>query len=81
MNWHKIDYNEILPKYRDNPPYNKMVLICYIDDPNVYLGYLDCCYRWHVLKGIYTGGVKHDLQELTCFPDAWADFPKNPFMK
>lgn len=67
---------------KEKPAFNKVVLISFGEDKNVYIGFYTNGGGWRVLNGLYAGITNYDLPvELTqglCYPLYWAHFPDVP---
>ena len=59
------------------PPYNKIVLLFFGEDKNVYFGYYTN-EGWIYLQGCYVGCEKCDVKALMCSPVYWAYLPNVP---
>lgn len=60
------------------PPFNKIVMLSFCEDKNVYFGFYTNGGTWRVLNGCYVGAEKYDVTPLMCMPDSWAYLPQVP---
>lgn len=59
------------------PPFNKIVLIAFGEDKNVYIGFYTNGNGWRCLTGLYAG-ISGNINENLCIPLYWAYLPDVP---
>ena len=60
------------------PPFNKIVLLFFGEDKNVYFGFYTNGGGWRVLNGCYAAYEKYDVKAFKCAPVYWAYLPDVP---
>lgn len=62
---------------KEKPPFNKVVLIAFGEDKNVYIGFYTNGDGWRILTGL-EAGISGNITENLCFPLYWAYLPDVP---
>lgn len=63
------------------PPFNKVVLGVFENNPNTYLVYYDANGEWHKIEGVYVGSNLSKMETFDNYTDdpiVWAYLPTFP---